>query len=374
MAITLITQPALFFNNTSAVIFEFTTDSVVGNFDDYVCDVVIRSLYADRSAIIRNIFPNTETKIFSVDAQEFFKALQLAGFDFRFDGTKNLSVEKFETSLKIRDGSIPEDDLFTFDNYVFDNFVFTDGLSAIDDLTGTYFSILGERLLFDKFTNPLAVDKVTFLTPAVIEICRGFDNYISVFINEMVGNTLSVAGISGNIPNVKGVSTYKLTDPQLNAVRSLRAVTTSNQHPDKKLQAIDFKSDTGCDPIVQFRFYNSKGGFSYFYSAIDTDNADRSKIEFYDDDYHNENQFRSGSVQSKSEYKKEISFKGSKIKELKELFDMLLRAPKVEMNLKQLNGNDVFIECEITGTSAGLFRTFDYMLKAKITNTGNFNQ
>ena len=77
-------------------------------------------------------------------------------------------------------------------------------------------------------------------------------------------------------------------------------------------------------------------------------------------------------MQSGAEYKNELSFKGSKIRELKELFDMLLRAPKVEMNLKQINGNDAFIECEVTGTQASLYRHFDYTLKAKITNTGNF--
>jgi len=51
---------------------------------------------------------------------------------------------------------------------------------------------------------------------------------------------------------------------------------------------------------------------------------------------------------------------------------MLLRSPKVEMNLKQLNGNDVFIECEVTGVAAKQYRTFDFQLKAKITNSGNF--
>lgn len=370
MAITLIKQPAQFFNNTSSVIFEFTTDAVVGNPDDYVCDVVITSLYAARSAVIPNVFPNTATGVFSVDAQEFFKALQLAGFEFNFDGTKNLAIEKFETSLKIRDGSIPADDLFRFDVYTFDNFVFTDGLSAVDDLDGVYFSIMGERLMWDKFSLPLAVDKLTFLAPDVIEICRGFDNYVSIFINEMVGNTVTVAGITSGIPNVKGVSAYKFTDPQLEAIRSLRPVTCTNQHPDKQLQAYDFKPV--CNPIVQFRFYNPKGGFSYFYSEIDTETADRSKVGFYDRGYYNENENKSPAVQSEADYKAELGFKGSKISELMPLFDMMLRAPKIEMNLKQINGNDVFIECEITGSKASQFRTFDYILKAKIANTGNF--
>jgi hypothetical protein len=374
MAITLIKQPGLFFNCTNPAIFEFTTDSVVGNPADYVCDIVIKSLYVPtKTAVIRNVFPNTATGVFSVDASEFFKALQLHGFEFDFGGTKNLSVEKFETSLKIRDGSVPEDDNFIFDNYIFDNFVFTDGVGAVDDLDGTYFSILGERLLFDNFTNPLVADKLTFLTPEVIEVCRGFDNYISIFVNELTVNTVTIAGEIGDVIDVDGVATYKLTDAQLNAIHSLRSVTCSNQNPAKTLQAYDFKGDNSCDPIIQFRFPNTRGGFSYFYSIIDINNGDRLKVEFYDRNYSNENENKSPSVQSDVEYKNEISFKGSKIKQLKELFDMLLRAPKVEMNLKQLNGNDVFIECEVTGSQASLMRSFDYTLKAKITNSGNFN-
>jgi len=372
MAITIIKQPAQFFNCASLapVIFEFTTDSVVGNFDDYVCDVVITSLFAAKSAVIRNVFPNTQTKVFSVNTEEFFKALQLNGFEFDFNGTKNLSVEKFTISLKVRDGSIPEDNNFVFDNYIFDNFVFTDGLGLIDNTDVDLYSILGERLLFDKFTNPLVVDKLTFLAPEVIEVCRGFDNYLSIFTNELTANTVTVAGVTAAIPNTVGVATYQFSVAQLAAVRSLREVTCTNRNPAKKLFTIDFKEQD--DDIVQFRFYNPKGGFSYFYSAIDTDEADRTKPTFYDRRYFNENENKSPAVQSDVDYSNSISFKGSKIIQLKELFDMLLRSPKVEMNLKQINGNDVFIECELTGTAADLHRSFDYQLKAKITNSGNF--
>lgn len=370
MAITITKQPAQFFNCTSPAIFEFTTDSEVGNFDNYVCDVVIQSAYTSKTAIIRNVFPNTETKIFSVDASEFFKALQLNGFEFDFAGTKNLSIEKFTTSLKVRDGSVPDADLFSFDNYIFDNFVFTDGVGVVDTEDVDLYSILGERLLFDSFSNPLVVDKLTFLTPDVIEVARGFDNYISIFVNELTGNTVSVAGEAGAIPDVDGVSTYKLTDAQLDKIRSLTPIICSNQNPAKLLKAYDFKET--CSNVVQFRFFNSKGGYSYFYAPIDSNTADRSKVEFYNRNYYNENENKSPAVQSNSEYKNELGFKGSKIPELKELFNMLLRSPKVEMNLKQLNGNDLFIECEVTGTSADLHSSFDFVLKAKITNSGNF--
>lgn len=371
MAITITKQPAQFFNCTSPVIFEFTTDSVVGNPADYVCDVVISSLYADKTAIIRSVFPNTQTGVFSVDASEFFKALQLNGFEFDFDGTKNLSIEKFGVGLHIRDGSIPDDDNFVFDNYIFDNFVFTDGLSAVDDTTVDFYSILGERLLFDSFTNPLVEDKLTFLAPDTIEICRGFDNYLSIFMNEIAfGNTLTVAGITEPITTVTGVSTYQFTEAQLDAIKSLLPVTTTEQNPAKTLRVFDFKEV--CGAVVQFRFINPKGGFSYFYSQIDANNSDRGKVEFYDRNYYNENEYKSPGVQSSGEYKNELTFKGSKISDLRELFDMMLRSPKIEMNLKQVNGNDVFIECEVTGSVASLVRSFDYNLKAKISNTGNF--
>lgn len=370
MAITLTKTPALFFNCTSPVIFEFTTDAVIGNFDDYVCDIFISSLYANKTAVIRNIFPNTHTKVFSVDTSEFLKALQLNGFEFSFDGSKNLSIEKFTFDIKIRDGSQPDSDIFSFDDYYFDNLIFTDGLDSVDATATEYYSILGERLLFDKFSNNLVENKLTFLTPETIEVCKGFDNYISIFNNEMTGNTVSVAGISSPVTAVSGVATYKLTTAQLEQLTSLREINCSNQNPAKKLFAFPFKDN--CNPIVQFRFFNPKGGFSYFYAAKDAQTSDRSKVTFYDRPYINENENKSGVVQSDSEYKNQIAFKGSKIIGLKENFDFLLRSPKIEMNLKQLNGNDVFIECEVLGTAADRYTHFDFTLTAKITNSQNF--
>lgn len=370
MAITITKQPTQFFHCTSPVIFEFTTDSVVGNFDDYVADVVITSEWSTKTAIIRDIFPNTTTKVFSVDASEFFKSLQLNGFEFDFEGTKNLAVEKFSTSLKIRDSSVPSDDSQSFDNYTFDNFIFTDGVGAIDDTGGVYFSILGERLLFDKFANPITDDSLTFLSPDVIEVCEGFDNYISIFVNELTGNSVTVAGITSVITDVDGVATYLLTPEQVAAVKSLRDITCTNQNPAKTLQAFDYREPN--NNVVQFRFVNPKGGFSYFYAAVDSNSSNRSKVTFYDRNYYNEDERKSPAVQSGVTYKNDLILKGSKIMVLYELYDMMLRSPKIEMNLKQLNGNDVFIECEVTGSAAKQYRTFDFQLTASITNGGNF--
>lgn len=370
MAITLIKTPALFFNCTAPVIFEFTTDAVIGNFDDYVCDILIYSLYANKTAVIRNIFPNTQTKVFSVDTSEFLKALQLNGFEFNFAGSKNLAVEKFTLDIKIRDGSQPDSDIFSFDDYYFDNFIFTDGLNSVDNRSVQYYSILGERLLFDNFTNPLVIDKLTFLTPEVIEVCKGFDNYISIFNNQLSGQSVTVGGIASALAPVFGVGTYKLTNTQIDLITSLREVTSTNQNPAKKLFAFPFKDS--CNPIIQFRFFNPKGGFSYFYAVKAAQTSDRSKVTFYDRAYINENENKSANVQSDSEYKNQIEFKGSKIIGLKENFDFLLRSPKVEMNLKQLNGNDVFIECEVLGNSADRYSHFDFNLSAKITNSQNF--
>jgi hypothetical protein len=366
MAITILKQPAQFFNCTNPAIFEFTTDAVVGNFDDYVCDVVITSLYSSKTAIIKNVFPNTKTKIFSVDASEFFKSLQLNGFEFNFEGSKNLSIEKFTTSLNIRDSSIPDADIFSYNNYYFDNFVFTEGTGAVDASDLDSYSILGERLLFDSFVNLIPANKLTFLAPTVIEVCEGFTNTVSIFLNELTGNTLSVNGLTGNITNVKGVSTYTITSPQVASIKSLRELTTSNQNTAKKISAIDFKR--GCAKVVQFRFFNHLGGFSHFFAEIDADTDDRSKITFYDRSYNNENENKSPSVQSGGEYKRDISFKGNKIIILKELFTMLLRSPKIEMNL----GEGIYIECEISGSSASRYTHFDYQMKATIKNTGNF--
>lgn len=370
MAITIIRKPATFFNCTSPAIIEFTTDSEIGSFDDYVCDIFISSQYEAKSAVIRNIFPNTQNKIFTVDVSEFLKSLQLNNFDFQFNKDKNQSIEKFIIEIKIRDGSIPPDEDFSFDNYYFDNLVFTDGLSVVDETEEIGFSILGERLLFDKFQNPLVIDKLTFLTPEVIEVCASFTNHISIFNNEISGQEIVINGISKPIAFEKGVSTFTIHSDQLPTIKSLTEITSTNQNPSKKLFAFPFYET--CDETVQFRFFNNKGGFSFLYANIAAKPAERGKVSFYQDNFYNESEERSGSVQSGAEYKTSLEFKGSKMASLKENFDMLLRSPKVEMNLKQLNGNDLFIECNVTGKIADQFTTFDFNLKAEIANSGNF--
>lgn len=369
MAITIIKKPAEFFNCTSPAIFEFTTDTVIGNFDNYVADIFINSKYTSKTAVVKNIFPNTKTKIFSVDVSEFLKSLQLNNFNFEFNGTKNFGIEKFNLDIKIRDGSIPDASLFNFDDYYFDNFIFTDGLSVVDtNLQSGFYSILGEKLLFDKIYN---IDKTknTFINLEAIEVCSGFDNFVAVFVNERLNNTIQVKGVSLLMPNTKGISYALLNDLQINSIIGLTEITTNNQST-KKLFAIPFNGIH--NKIVQLRFFNSKGGFSFFYAEIKSDKENRSKVDFYENNYFNENENRSGVAQSKSDYKNTIDFSGIKNIKLKELFSELLRSPKIEINLKKINENDFFIECEVVGSSADQYTHFDYKLTANINNSGNF--
>ena len=361
MAITITKEPALFFNCTNPAIFEFTTDSVIGSFDDYVCDIFIYSAYGTKTAVIRNVFPNTATKIFSVDVSEFLKALQEGGFNYSFDGAKNLSIEKFTLNLNIRDGSQPDDEAFNFDAYYFDNLVFTDGLNNVDETDEVFYSILGKRNDFDKANNLLVVDNITFLEADNIEYCPDFDNYISIFNNEMNLQTISILGNSYPIAFQKGVSTFKIPVE----IKSKTEIKSSNQNPDKNLFVLPSRFDN-CAKVVQFRFYNRLGGFSFFYAELADDSATRSKVEFYNRSYVNENENKSKAVQSSSDYSRSLKFQGSKIIDLKENFDMLLKSQKVEMNLKKINGNDFFIECEVTGSVADRYTAFDFLLTAKI--------
>ena len=98
----------------------------------------------------------------------------------------------------------------------------------------------------------------------------------------------------------------------------------------------------------------------------------RSKVEFFTSNYFNENENKASKVQANSEYKKTIEFSGSKIIQLKELFSDMLKAPKIEVNFKVINGNDFFIECELTGSSADRYTHFDYKLTASIDLPDNF--
>lgn len=361
MAITITKQPADFFNCTNPAIFEFTTDSIVGNFDDYVCDLFIHSVYSSKTAVIRNIFPNTFTKIFSVDISEFVLSLQKAGFDFFFSGAKNLSIEKFTLNLNIRDGSQPDDEAFNFDAYYFDNLVFTDGSNNVDSADDFFFSILGKRDDFDASLNLYLQNALTFLTAENIEYCPDFDNYISIFNNEINNQSVLIHGILYPISFQKGVSTFKIPVD----IKSKTEIKTTNQNNYKKLFALPSRFDN-CAKVVQFRFYNRFGGFSFFYAELSDDNSTRSKVEFYGRNYINENENKSNKVQSSSDYSRTLKFKGSKVIDLKENFDLLLKSEKVEMNMKKINGNDYFIECEVTGSVADRYNAFDFLLTAKL--------
>ena len=364
MAITVIKQPALFFNSTNPVIFEFTTDSVVGNYDDYLLDVVITSEWRNATATVKNIPPNTATKVFSVNLQDFFKALQLKDFNHEFDKVKNFGIEKFSTSLIIKDGSQPDDDSYLFDEYFFDDFLFTASSNQLDSYTGEFFSMLGTKNVFDSYFNPFNPALNTILAPETIEICNGFNNYISVFQNDRNLNTVQINALFASIPGALGVGTCLLTTSQIASVKGLTQLTVNNQNTAYKCWVLPF-IPTSCSSVVQFRFFNKRGGYSFFYSSIDSVNADRSKIEFYNNNYYNEKENISPTIQASSEYKKEISLKGSKNISLLELFDNLLQSPKVEVNLKEVNGNDYFIEVEVTGNLAKQRLSFDYILKLK---------
>jgi len=369
MAITILKQPALFFNCTNPAIFEFTTDASIGNFDDYVCDVFVKSLYTNKTAVIRNVFPNTITKIFSLNIADFLKSLQLKDFDFIFSETKNLAIEKFNLEFNIRDNNLPSPEVFSYNDYYFDNFVFTIGTSSVDtDTSEPFYSILGEKTLIDK-ANTLVANTNDFLTPETIEVCNGFKTSVSVWQNEAVTPDFLLVDIyQESIPQPKGVGTVFLSDDQTASINSLTPIYLKNNN--KKIYAYPFNRD--CVDIIQFRFYNSKGGFSYFYAVAKSSNETRSKVTFYENDYFNENENNSAQVQSSSEFSNKLEFSGIKIIELKPLFSDLLRSPKIEMNLKQLNGNDYFIETEVTGTSADQYTHFDFKLSATIKNTGNF--
>lgn len=373
MAITVTKSPALFSHCTSAQIFEFTTDAEVGNFDDYVCDVFIRSNYNDKTAVIRNVFPNTVTKVFSVDVSEFLKALQLNAFEFDFNAAaKSNAVESFQIELAIRDGSQPASELQSFNDYYFDNLIFTDGLDSIDTETVSNYSILGERLLLDKGENALAADKLTFLAADTIEVCKDFADGVSIFQNEMTGQNIGTTYVIENLPNTKGVVTHIFTELQKADINSLTEIICTNQYPDKKLFAFPFKAADPCDKVVQFRYYNPRGGFSYFYAVASEDTSDRSKSTFYERSYTNEHEHKSPAVQASTESRTVLQFKGSKIAALKETFGHLLRSPKIEMNLSQINGNGFFVECEISGSSADRYTHFDFNIMATFKNSDTF--
>lgn len=369
MAITFQKQPLTFFNVNEPNIFEFTSDADLGvNIEDLVADLQLKSLWTNRSYTVKNILPNYKTAVFRIDVSDYLKSLLLDNFEFDFNSpNKSKTIERFQIGISIHAENAQDSlaDEFVFDSgYIFDTtFVFAETAPNDTNInTAGFYPILGTNFFADKLKPQKDLTKLNFLAPKYSEFCQGFTNSISIFVGELltVNGTLSVGGIQTAIPLVTGVSTAFLNNSQISQMQQPTLLQTNLNNNSVQFYGIEFEKDY-CEEVYQFRFYNSYGGYSYFYSEKENETGSRGKSEFINNRFYNSNENQSPKKQRIVNSEKSISFSGIKRLELKELFFELLNSPKIEIFL-----DDNYIECEITGNYNLRELDFEYNLKADL--------
>lgn len=370
MAITFQKQPLNFFNVNEPAIFEFSSDADLGvNPNDLVADLELKSLWTNRRYVIKNILPNYNTGVFRVDVQGYLKSLMLDNFDYRFENpNKQYTIENFSIGVSVHAENTSDTlgDAYVFDSgYIFDEtFVFAEEVPSDNDVNTGFYPIIGITHFSEvaKVQNDTA--KLNFLSPKYVEFCEGFINTISVFVGNLAATdrTLTVEGSNSIIPSGKGVSTAIVNDAQINKMYLPTLLTTSLNNTNIPVYGINYK-DGYCEETLQFRFYNSYGGYSYFFTSKEALSAARSKTEFVNNAFYNQQENRSSEVQRSVDYSESMNLTGVKNTLLQESFRDFLRSPKIEILL-----NGVFRECKVSGQFNLRKLDFEYTLNVDIAN------
>jgi hypothetical protein len=370
MAITFQKQPLNFFNVNEAAIFEWTSDADLGvNVNDLVADLELKSLYTDRRYVIKNILPNFGTGVFRVDIQRYIKSLMLDNFEYRFESLNQaFTIEAFSIGVDVR----PENyintlgDAFVFDSgYVFDEtFIFAE-FSPSDELVNLgFFPQIGISPLSENVRIQKDPTKITILAPKYVEFASGFSQTLSVFAGALAttNKVLSVEGVTSVIPAGLGVRLAPITEEQISQTYLPALITTSLNNGDIPVYGISYKASE-CEDTLQFRFYTSYAGYSYFYTPKEALTAARNKTDAINNDFYNQQEGRSTEVQSSVDYAEGLALSGNKALELQDLFKELLRSPKVEVLLPR-----GFTECKVRGQMNARKLDFEYSLNVDIAN------
>lgn len=369
MAITFQKQPLNFFNVNEAAIFEFTSDEDLGvNQNDLVADLEIKSLWTGRKYIIKNILPNYGTGVFRVNVQGYLKSLMLDNFNYRFESpNKRYSIENFSIGVSVHAENVGGlGDSFYFDSgYIFDEgFIFADNVPSDNNSITGFFPMLGLSHISEMIKPQKDVTKLNLLAPKYVEYAEGFGQTISAFVPSDQKNTLVfVDGVSSVVPSEKGVQVAPINDAQVRKMYLPTLITTSLNNDDIEVYGISYKPED-CEETLQFRFYTSYAGYSYFYTRKQQLTAGRGKSDFINNDFYNQQDGRSSEVQRSSEYSESVQLSGTKAIELEELIRELLRSPKIEVMLHR-----GYTECKVTGSLNVRKLDLEYTLNVDLANS-----
>ena len=368
MAITFQKQPLKFFNVNEPAIFEFTSDEDLGvNPNDLVADLEIKSLYTSRRYTIKNILPKYGSGVFRIDISGYLKALMLDNFNFEFDSpNKANTIERYSVGVSIHaeNGADVFADEYVFDSgYIFDTtFIFAEQTPSDNETDTGFYAMVGLSQFGEALKPQKDLTKFNILSPKYVEFCEGFTNTLSIFTGELGGGTLSVGGSVSTTPSTLGVATAVLTDAQIRKMYLPTLMTTTLNNPLIPCYGINYKAED-CEEILQFRFFTSYGGFSYFYTTKEALTASRGKTDFVNNNFYNVQDGKSSQVQRSSDGKKQMALSGVKVLELEETFNEMLFSPKVEVLLPR-----GYTECEVTGNYSRRKNDFEYSLTVSLSN------
>lgn len=370
MAITFKKQPLKYFNVNEPAIFEFTSDEDLGvNPNDLVADLLLKSLYSVRTYTIKNILPKYESGVFRIDVAGYLKSLMLDNFEYDFNSSnKQYTVEKFHIGVAIHseNGADIFADEYVFDSgYIFDTtFVFAEQ-TPNDNTEVVFFPVIGISQLDEPVKAQLDETKLNMLSPKYVEFASGFANTISIFADELAVGTprvVTVDGVNSSVPSTKGVATAPISDAQIAKMYLPALITTSLNNAAIPVYGISYK-EQDCEDTLQFRFYTSYGGYSYFYTPKEGLTANRSKSDFINNDFYNAQELKSKRRQREVDTKRTLNLSGIKTLLLQETFLELLSSPKIEVLLPR-----GFTECEVVGNFNQRKLDFEYSLTVTVSN------
>lgn len=372
MAITFQKQPLNFFNVNEPAIFEFTSDEDLGvNPNDLVADLELKSLWGVRRYVIKNIPPKYGTGVFRVDVSGYLKSLQLDNFNYDYNalGGRLATIERYQIGVSIHAENSSDifADSYVFDSgYIFDEtFIFAEA-SPNDTITNDdFYPIIGMTYRSETPKPAKSIDHCNILQPKYVEYASGFLNTISIFVADPLDGepkNLIVDGATVTMPTGKGVRTVGLSEAQIGKMYLPTLITTTFNNPAIQVYGINYK-ESECEDTLQFRFYNSFGGYSYFYTPKEALKGSRSKSEFLNNAFYNQQENKPSQVQRSADYSETLNLSGVKQIELAELFRELLRSPKIEVNLPH-----GYTECEVRGDMNERPLDFEYTLIVTTSN------
>lgn len=372
MAITFQKQPLAFFNVNEPAIFEFTSDQDLGvNPNDLVADLELKSMWSNRRYVIKNILPKYGTGVFRVDVQGYLKSLMLDGFNYDWNGLKIYAIERFSIGVSVHAENAVEEmaDSYVFDTgYIFDEtFIFADDTPNDTKIETGFYPVVGMTYRSEQPKPLKDPTKINLLSPTFAEFAVGFENNVHILVGDNVDvpgtKTISVNGITRNIPNTRGVAFTRLSEAQIQQMQipTLIKVDTLD-NPAIKVYGVAYNAEN-CESTLQFRFYNSYGGYSYFYAPKEGRRANRSKSDFINNAFYNQQDGRSSEVQRSLDYSETFNITGVKRLELQELYRELLRSPKIEVLLPQ-----GLTECEVKGDFNARELDFEFTLTVTLSN------